>query len=77
MKLEGVYNAKRDGNPLIGVTYPDDVMSRLETETVIEKIERVIDYFRKEFHLSNAEAIGCLRTVKYGIHGELREESEK
>jgi len=45
-----------------------------QTEHLIEELNRVIDRFRKEYHLTYGIAIGCLEMVKLNLWDEAREE---
>jgi hypothetical protein len=41
------------------------------TEHFIEAVQERIDYFRKEYHLTYAEAIGALEIIKMSLYEEM------
>lgn len=45
---------------------------RRSTNHLEDEINRVIDRFRHEYHITYAELIGVLDTVKIDIHMEMR-----
>ena len=51
-------------------------MSNSRIEAFISELDLKIEYFRQEFELTYAEAIGCLELVKHRLLRELFEDPE-
>jgi hypothetical protein len=49
-------------------------MSRSGADKVVAELTRVVDYFRKEYNLSYAEALGCLHLIIEDIVQKMRDQ---
>lgn len=42
----------------------------------VEAIEERIDYFRKEYEMTYAEAVGCLEIIKFDLLSEMKDQDD-
>lgn len=47
------------------------------TESLIEALQKVIDYHRQEWHVTYAIAVGCLEMVKHDLLNEASNTQEE